>query len=472
VALGICLAFCLIVAADGFTFHYPSAVTILENSTFDGDVTLDAKRYWVIDFYAPWCPHCRDFAPVFGAMAMQLKSKESALKFGAVDCIGQKSLCQRVNITGFPTTRMYHHEEIVFESVGEENVTEFGGKLKNELTSHGLTDVATLIDTSVKVTLTPQVPKLHRWKPAQLGKVQLQDLAVAVHFGLNQGVYLTASKPLNGKRMEAMKTWLNTLNMLLPKNHTLGTLISFLQKKTSVKQSEWDPVAQKVEVFGFKNSTKPLGCKGFTHGVSCTLWLLFHSLLQRTSSDVQGLDTLGAIRAYVLNFFECKSCQEHFRAVTKDFRKHLHTQQDTVMYIWLVHNLVTERLAKPHGYVGDVFFPPASACPTCRKGGKYPDVDWNNDEVWKYLAVYCLDGKQCLSNNAKQVQAKSKLSAAKTTGGKIAFSSMALPLAAVTLIIALGAGIGIYAYKASNVKPGYSQVPGGGAKFTPYGSSG
>ena len=37
------------------------------------------------------------------------------------------------------------------------------------------------------------------------------------------------------------------------------------------------------------------------------------------------------------------------------------------MYIWLVHNLVTERLAKPHGYVADVFFPPKSVCPKCRK---------------------------------------------------------------------------------------------------------
>ena len=34
-----------------------SEVTVLTNSTFDVDVTLDAKRYWVVDFYAPWSGH-------------------------------------------------------------------------------------------------------------------------------------------------------------------------------------------------------------------------------------------------------------------------------------------------------------------------------------------------------------------------------------------------------------------------------
>jgi thiol:disulfide interchange protein len=27
---------------------------------------------WVLDFYAPWCPHCRDFAPIFGEVAVQV----------------------------------------------------------------------------------------------------------------------------------------------------------------------------------------------------------------------------------------------------------------------------------------------------------------------------------------------------------------------------------------------------------------
>ena len=39
-------------------FFFPgSEVTVLTNSTFDVDVTLDAKRYWVVDFYAPWSGH-------------------------------------------------------------------------------------------------------------------------------------------------------------------------------------------------------------------------------------------------------------------------------------------------------------------------------------------------------------------------------------------------------------------------------
>jgi len=135
------------------------------------------------------------------------------------------------------------------------------------------------------------------------------------------------------------------------------------------------------------------------------------------------------------------------------------------MYIWLVHNLVTERLAKPHGYVADVFYPPKSVCPKCRKGGKYPDVDWDNNAVWEYLQVYCLEDEACLSRHHKLRKGPPGEKIPKMTGGKIPFSHMALPLAGVTLVVMLGAGLAVYAYKRANVQPKYAQVPGHGAAY-------
>jgi len=116
------------------------------------------------------------------------------------------------------------------------------------------------------VTLTPQEPHYHRWKGPLLGKVHHQDIAAAVHFGLSNGVFLEAKKPLKGDKLATMKTWLHTLHKLLPQDGTtLGTLVDFIDKKTSVKQDEFEAVSQKVTVIGFKNDTKPLGCKGFAH---------------------------------------------------------------------------------------------------------------------------------------------------------------------------------------------------------------
>nr|CAD7262077.1 unnamed protein product [Timema shepardi] len=54
-------------------FHWlfnflPSPVLELNPSTFNDHVMMD-KDVWLVDFYAPWCGHCVEFAPVFHVIA-------------------------------------------------------------------------------------------------------------------------------------------------------------------------------------------------------------------------------------------------------------------------------------------------------------------------------------------------------------------------------------------------------------------
>lgn len=44
--------------------HLPSLVTQLNYQAFLDNV-LDSEDAWIIDFYAPWCGHCIQFAPDF-----------------------------------------------------------------------------------------------------------------------------------------------------------------------------------------------------------------------------------------------------------------------------------------------------------------------------------------------------------------------------------------------------------------------
>ena len=63
--------------------------------------TRDGKA-WFVKFYAPWCAHCRKFAPDWKKFYNQQKEK---LNVARVDCDADatKIICARFNVTSYPT---------------------------------------------------------------------------------------------------------------------------------------------------------------------------------------------------------------------------------------------------------------------------------------------------------------------------------------------------------------------------------
>lgn len=45
-------------------------------------MVLDSKDIWFIEFYAPWCGHCKALAPEWDSAAAALNGQ---VKFGKVD---------------------------------------------------------------------------------------------------------------------------------------------------------------------------------------------------------------------------------------------------------------------------------------------------------------------------------------------------------------------------------------------------
>jgi len=65
---------------------------------------MDSDSLWLIEFYAPWCGHCKSLVPEWEKAAKQLKG---VVKLGAVDMTTDERVGAPYNIKGFPTLKWF-----------------------------------------------------------------------------------------------------------------------------------------------------------------------------------------------------------------------------------------------------------------------------------------------------------------------------------------------------------------------------
>lgn len=82
-------------------------VIILNDNNFDTEtkaMSPSSPTTWFIEFYAPWCGHCKAIQPIWDSIATLLKHK---VQVGKVDCIKNKNTSERFHIPGFPTLLLF-----------------------------------------------------------------------------------------------------------------------------------------------------------------------------------------------------------------------------------------------------------------------------------------------------------------------------------------------------------------------------
>ncbi|KAF4445568.1 protein disulfide-isomerase erp38 [Fusarium austroafricanum] len=83
-----------------------SAVIELLPTNFD-EIVLKSGKPTLVEFFAPWCGHCKKLAPVWEDLANTYEHAKDKVQIAKVDADAQRELGKRFGIQGFPTLKFF-----------------------------------------------------------------------------------------------------------------------------------------------------------------------------------------------------------------------------------------------------------------------------------------------------------------------------------------------------------------------------
>ncbi|XP_072263634.1 protein disulfide-isomerase A6 [Pyxicephalus adspersus] len=102
----------------------------LTDDNFDRQV-LNSDDVWLVEFFAPWCGHCKNLEPEWAAAATAVAEQtKGKVKLGAVDATVHQGLASRYGIRGFPTIKIFQK--------GEDPVDYDGGRTRADIIARAL----------------------------------------------------------------------------------------------------------------------------------------------------------------------------------------------------------------------------------------------------------------------------------------------------------------------------------------------
>ena len=81
--------------------------TALDSANFESTVGQDADNFWIVTFYADWCPYCKPFSLELTNARMSDKLYNSKVKFGVVNVMDNRDLTSQFGVKRTPTVKVF-----------------------------------------------------------------------------------------------------------------------------------------------------------------------------------------------------------------------------------------------------------------------------------------------------------------------------------------------------------------------------
>jgi len=82
-----------------------TSVLYLNDKNFDS-IVFDPKNSVMVEFFAPWCGHCKSLAPKYEKVAKAFEGEPNVI-VAAVDATEQRGLADRYDVSGYPALKFF-----------------------------------------------------------------------------------------------------------------------------------------------------------------------------------------------------------------------------------------------------------------------------------------------------------------------------------------------------------------------------
>lgn len=394
----------------------------LNATNFDAVLRDTPATYAVVEFFANWCPACRNYKPQYEKVARLFNGPNAAhpgiILMTRVDCALKinTNLCDKFSVGHYPMLLWGSPSKFVAGSWEPNQEKKEIRALEDWQTADGL---LTWINKQTSSSYGLDDEKFENEQlpsnisdPGQIARA-VYDVEEATTTAFD---IILDHKMIKSETRASLIRFLQVLVAHHPSRRcrkgSAKVLVNFDDFSPSHMQS-----ADKQEVvnnngkgglgnFPICGKEVPRGywifCRGSkndTRGFSCGLWVLLHSLSVRID-DGESQFTFTAVCDFIHNFFVCEECRQHFYQMCSSVTSPFNKTRDFALWLWSTHNQVNERLMKLEASLktGDpkfpkIIWPPKQLCSSCYRSHhhgdmKFRQIDWDQDEVFKFLTNY------------------------------------------------------------------------------------
>jgi len=121
-------SFLLLILIIVTIFYSVTSESVRALSTDDFSSVAEGSTPALIEFYAPWCGHCKSLAPEYEIVAEVFKPHTSSVIVAKVDCDANSEVCSSNDVSGYPTLKW-------FPGSGAQAVNYDGGRTSDDIIS-------------------------------------------------------------------------------------------------------------------------------------------------------------------------------------------------------------------------------------------------------------------------------------------------------------------------------------------------